>query len=119
MNDSALMCSAYKLLYEIETSLKAQLETCMTHKHGTYWRNHIKEKHRYDDIRLVELIPYFTKYTPINQLFTKTVIDELYKLIPIRNNICHMLLISDHEFIKLQNIYAMVMSKLKSLHYFY
>lgn len=114
MNNSDFMASAYKLIYEIEIGLKGQIRQSMFKAYGKHWKHKINTTERFSSALFHEIIPYFAKYKPLQNIYSEKERKELYALIPIRNKICHMKLLNIEEFNLLTKTHDLVVSRLNT-----
>ena len=86
------MTQAYRMLFEIETTLRNVIEFKMFESYGHIWRSMFhehKRKYFYHDT-----VACFGKYQPLIEVFDDEQRRMLYELNEIRNKVCHMELIS-------------------------
>jgi hypothetical protein len=79
------------MLYEIETTLRDITDSIMRKRYGSMWRRKFDEEGRY---YLHDTIALFEKYSELLNIFSLTEKQKFYSLVPIRNKICHMTLIT-------------------------
>lgn len=103
-----MMTQAYRMLYEIETTLREIVDRKMTAYYGYLWRRKLNEEGRdyYHDT-----VSYFGKYNPLLSIFTQEERQLLYSLYPVRNKICHMHLFTLSEYDLLIQCHELVTNK--------
>lgn len=99
------MVDSYRMLYEIETALRDIADSKIRHCYGDTWRKNLGEEGRY---YLHDTIALFGKYKELINIFSPTEKQRFYSLVPIRNKICHMLLISLNEYNLLKQCHEIV-----------
>lgn len=104
------MTKAYQMLYEIEVSLKSNAERRMSIKHGPLWRRKYGEEGKKN---LYNVIGLYGKYEELKGFFSTSDRAKLYRLIPIRNKICHMQLLMENEYDLLDVCHQLVEYKIK------
>ncbi|KOO47169.1 hypothetical protein AMD01_06700 [Priestia koreensis] len=104
-----MMTEAYRMLYEIEVGLRERAEEIMNRHHGPLWRRKLYEERKEHFYHTLSL---FGKYEQLQTFFTPSERSRLYKLIPIRNKICHMQLLTIEEYGFLVSCYSLVTSSL-------
>lgn len=114
MKHSDFMQESYRLMYQIEISLKSQIRDSMKSHYGKHWKYKLNSTDNFPNVLFHQLIPYFAKYKPLNHLYTDNERKELYNLILIRNKICHMELINQEQFDLLSQAHSLVLSKSKT-----
>jgi hypothetical protein len=102
------MTQAYQLLYDIETTLRQIISHHMNISYGRAWEHRVYEKHPFTSCYFHELIPYFVKYPPLQEIFTTDERRQLYQLTPIRNKICHMKLLDQQEYALLERCHLLI-----------
>ncbi|MGE7219701.1 hypothetical protein ACQKJC_25025 [Priestia koreensis] len=108
-DDQLMMTDAYRMLYEIEVGLRECAEEIMNKHHGPLWRRKLDEERKEHFYHTLSL---FGKYEQLKAFFTSPERSRLYKLIPIRNKVCHMKLLSIEEYDFLVSCYSVVTSSL-------
>ncbi|MCM3006869.1 hypothetical protein [Priestia koreensis] len=106
-----MMTEAYRMLYEIEVGLREWAEEIMNKHHGHLWRRKLDEERKEHFYHTLSL---FGKYEQLQTFFTPSERSHLYKLIPIRNKICHMQLLTIEEYEFLASCYAVVAGALQN-----
>src|SRR5690606_2162752 len=101
---------AYGLLYEIETTLAALIEENMINHYGIGWNQRLDLRRNFKNLHLYELVSFFGKYSSILTHFTETERMKLYEIVPIRNKICHMKLITLEELEQLKMVHSLVIN---------
>lgn len=89
------MVDSYRMLYEIENTLRENADSKMRQLYGPMWRRRLDEEGRN---YLHDTIALYGKYKELGNTFGKTERKRLYHLIPIRNKICHMNFITPYEY---------------------
>jgi hypothetical protein len=108
------MQKAYKLIFQIETSLKSHAEKALIGTYGEYWRQELYESRGLTAAYYHEVVSFYGKYHPLTLLFTPNERKLLYSLTDIRNKIAHMHVLSQTEFQILSKCYDLVNSCLKN-----
>ncbi len=110
--ETEYMQNAYKLLYEIETSLKNNVESTLSNIHGIHWEYILKERKDFENTLYHDIVSYYGKYVPLTQTFTDTERKFLYSISNIRNKVAHMKVITNNEYTDLKQAHEIVQSKL-------
>jgi hypothetical protein len=92
------MQKAYKLIFQIETSLKTHAEKTLIETYGVYWQQELYEPRSIATSYYHEVVSFYGKYPPLNLIFNPTERKLLQSITTIRNKIAHMTIISDSEF---------------------
>jgi hypothetical protein len=108
------MQKAYKLIFQIETSLKRHAEKALIETYGVYWRQKLLEPREKEASYYHEVVSFYGKYPPLNLIFTPSERKLLYSLTNVRNKIAHMKLISESEFQFLNQCYDLINNHLLS-----
>ncbi|SHF97949.1 hypothetical protein [Ornithinibacillus halophilus] len=112
MNNIDYMSSAYKLLYEIETTLKQNIELTLEKHYGVNWQHILRVNRDFKTAFFHELISYYGKYPPLTSIFTTSERNQLYQIVNTRNKIAHMKIISNEEYEMLVKCKKLVKVKL-------
>jgi hypothetical protein len=102
------MTKSYRMLYEIETTLRYIADSKMRQQYGPLWRRRFGEEGRY---YLHDIIALFGKYSELINIFSLTERQRFYSLVPIRNKICHMNLITPSEYDLLKQCHELVIKQ--------
>lgn len=102
------MTNSYRMLYEIETTLRDIVDNKMRQRYGPIWRRRFGEEGRY---YLHDTIALFGKYSELFNIFNPTEKRRFHSLVPIRNKICHMNLITPYAYDLLKQCHELVMKQ--------
>lgn len=102
------MTNSYRMLYEIETTLRNIADSKMRQHHGPIWRRKFGEEGR---DYLHDTIAVFGTYSELINIFSPTERRRFHSLVPIRNKICHMNLITPHEYDLLNHCHELVIKQ--------
>lgn len=108
MSNIDAMTKSYRMLYEIETTLRDIADSKMRQRYDPIWRRKFGEEGRYF---FHDTIALFGKYSELINIFSLTEKQRFYSLVPIRNKICHMNLITPYKYELLKQCHGLVIKK--------
>ncbi|MCG3417558.1 Swt1 family HEPN domain-containing protein [Oceanobacillus jordanicus] len=115
-SDTELMVTAYKQLYEIETTLRNIIKNRLTSDYGENWFCIAPMKHMkrfikpIDSTNLHELLNFFNIYPSLKNIFTTKEKAYLSHLPSIRNKIAHCHKLDLQEATILSNLHRLIIS---------
>ncbi|SES12902.1 hypothetical protein SAMN05518684_108177 [Salipaludibacillus aurantiacus] len=98
INDISYMTSAYRMLYEIETTLKSFIHRYLFRIYGSNWEMHLHAGKTLDSMLFIDIINYYFNDSRFKKVFDCDEYELLNSLRPVRNCIAHMQIISDAEY---------------------
>ncbi|WP_416150427.1 hypothetical protein ACM26V_05490 [Salipaludibacillus sp. HK11] len=107
-NDVEYMTSAYRILYEIETILKANIQSTLYKKYSVNWDRAPELKTPLDQMFFFDTVSFYYQSPLCKGIFTDQEIKQLYLLRPVRNDVAHMIVLSDKQFQLLNNCRELV-----------
>ncbi|MDQ0246498.1 hypothetical protein J2S09_004102 [Bacillus fengqiuensis] len=105
------MTKSYRMLYEIEITLRDIADSKMGKRYGPIWRRKLGEEGK---DYLHDTIALFGKYGELINIFSLIERKKLHSLVSIRNKICHMTLIIPYEYDLLKQCHELVTKKISS-----
>lgn len=104
-----ILCEAYSLLFDIETTFKSTIAQSMRKQYSHHWRSRLHESINLNQCYLYELLTIIFRYP---QAFAKYQPnkDQFHSLIQIRNKICHMQPLNDSEFLLLRECHSLILN---------
>ncbi|PYZ95002.1 hypothetical protein CR194_05665 [Salipaludibacillus keqinensis] len=97
-NDVDYMTSAYKKLYEIETILKANIQSKLYKKYGMNWDRASELSMPLDEMFYFDTVSFYFSSPMFNHTFTKDELDKLFQLRAVRNEVAHIRTLSNEEY---------------------
>ncbi|MBU9713207.1 hypothetical protein [Evansella tamaricis] len=110
--ESEYMTSAYKLLYEIETTLKYTVHKIYYKKYGFDWERKLNAKKSLDKYTYPQVLSLFY-LNHLQGCFEVPQLELLHKLCPIRNDIAHMRPITQTEYQLLLSCHFFITEKVR------
>lgn len=104
-----LLCEAYSLLFDIDTTLKSTIAESMSKHYGLYWRTALHESIDLNNCYLHELTTILFRYPQAFSHF-QPYKEQFNSLILIRNKICHMQSLNDDELSQLKFVHDLILS---------
>ncbi|WP_280157474.1 hypothetical protein P5616_010590 [Priestia aryabhattai] len=103
------MTQAYRMIYENETMLKEIVKHKLLEAYALLWR--VKSRVDRTMIYYHDIVAYLRKCKPPIEMFIDDERQKLYELNNTRNKICHMKLIAQKEYKRLEICHLFVLSK--------
>ncbi|WP_280770821.1 hypothetical protein [Salipaludibacillus daqingensis] len=97
-NDIEYMTSAYRILYEIETILKANIQSTLFEKYSVNWDRAPELTKPLDKMFYHDIVTFYDHSPICKGIFTNDEIYRLFSLRDVRNDVAHMSVLSTKQF---------------------
>lgn len=97
-NDIEYMTSAYRLLYEIETILKANIQSILFEKYSVNWDRAPELTKPLDKMFFYDIVNFYYASPICKDIFKYEEIQRLHSLRDVRNDVAHMSVLSTKQF---------------------
>lgn len=103
------MSLSYRMLYEIENSLRKFISKTNYLYYGLSWINFVRPPINLHTSSYFDLVNHLINNPVFNSRFNKPGISQLIKLIQARNQVCHLRTLTEEELILLKNCHFFVL----------